>query len=87
MYTIGILIFARGMISGGLHGMPRRTFMAQATYYDPAWRLPGILTGVGGTLTPCRRIYLASIGVSSTRSIAAFGCSPRYSTHSFLSAR
>jgi cytochrome c oxidase subunit 1 len=50
IYTIGILVFARGMIDGGLHGMPRRTFMAAATYYDPAWRLPGMLTGVGGTL-------------------------------------
>jgi cytochrome c oxidase subunit I len=50
VYTIGILIFARGMISGGLAGMPRRTFMAEATYSSPAWRLPGILTGVGGTL-------------------------------------
>jgi cytochrome c oxidase subunit 1 len=49
-YAIGILIFARGMISGGLHGMPRRTFMAEATYYSPAWRLPGILTGIGGSL-------------------------------------
>jgi cytochrome c oxidase subunit 1 len=38
------------MISGGLHGMPRRTFMAEATYFQPEWRLPGILTGVGGTL-------------------------------------
>jgi cytochrome c oxidase subunit 1 len=50
VYTIGILVFARGMISGGLHGMPRRTFMAEATYFAPEWRLPGILTGVGGTL-------------------------------------
>ena len=50
VYTIGILIFARGMISGGLHGMPRRTFMAEATYYSSEWRLPGLLTGVGGTL-------------------------------------
>ncbi|HEX6107332.1 MAG TPA: cbb3-type cytochrome c oxidase subunit I [Gemmatimonadales bacterium] len=50
VYAIGILIFARGMISGGLHGMPRRTFMAEATYDNPAWRLPGILTGIGGTL-------------------------------------
>jgi cytochrome c oxidase subunit 1 len=50
VYAIGILIFARGMISGGLHGMPRRTFMAEATYFSPEWRLPGILTGVGGTL-------------------------------------
>src|SRR5690606_17564270 len=50
IYTIGILIFARGMISGGLEGMPRRTFMAQATYSSEAWKLPGILTGIGGTL-------------------------------------
>jgi cytochrome c oxidase subunit 1 len=49
-YTIGVLIFARGMISGGLAGMPRRTFIAEAAYSNPAWKLPGILTGVGGTL-------------------------------------
>ncbi|HEX6132448.1 MAG TPA: cbb3-type cytochrome c oxidase subunit I [Longimicrobiales bacterium] len=50
VYTIGVLIFARGMISGGLEGMPRRTFMAEAAYSSEAWRLPGILTGIGGTL-------------------------------------
>ncbi|MEX2571104.1 MAG: cbb3-type cytochrome c oxidase subunit I [Gemmatimonadota bacterium] len=50
IYAIGVLIFARGMISGGLEGMPRRTFMAEASYYSEAWRLPGILTGVGGTM-------------------------------------
>jgi cytochrome c oxidase subunit 1 len=50
MYTIGVLIFARGMISGGLAGMPRRTFIAEASYSNPAWALPGILTGIGGTL-------------------------------------
>jgi cytochrome c oxidase subunit 1 len=50
IYTIGVLVFARGMISGGLAGMPRRTFMAEATYSDPAWHLPGILTAVGGSL-------------------------------------
>jgi len=50
IYTIGVLIFARGMIDGGLHGMPRRTFMAEANYRSPAWELPGILTGIGGTM-------------------------------------
>ena len=29
--------------------MPRRTFMAEATYYSSEWRLPGLLTGVGAT--------------------------------------
>lgn len=50
VYTIGLLIFARGMISLGLEGMPRRTFRVEMPYDNPAWELGGILTGVGGTL-------------------------------------
>jgi cytochrome c oxidase subunit I len=50
IYTIGVLIFARGMISAGLEGMPRRIFRAQATYNNPLWDLGGALTGIGGTL-------------------------------------
>ncbi|MFQ5746888.1 MAG: cbb3-type cytochrome c oxidase subunit I [Gemmatimonadota bacterium] len=50
LYTIGVLVFARGMISGGLEGMPRRTYMLGATYGRDAWELSGILTGIGGTL-------------------------------------
>lgn len=50
LYTIGVLIFARGMISAGLEGMPRRIFRVQATYDSAAWDLGGMLTAVGGTL-------------------------------------
>jgi cytochrome c oxidase subunit 1 len=50
IYTIGVLIFARGMISAGLEGMPRRIYRAQATYNSEAWDLGGALTGIGGTL-------------------------------------
>jgi cytochrome c oxidase subunit 1 len=50
IYFAGVLIFARGMISGGLEGMPRRTMIAQAAYSKPGWALAGIVTGVGGTL-------------------------------------
>jgi cytochrome c oxidase subunit 1 len=50
IYTIGLLIFARGMISGGLQGMPRRTFIAEATYEAAGWKLAGTLTGIGGTV-------------------------------------
>ncbi len=50
IYTIGVLIFARGMISAGLEGMPRRIFRAQASYNNPSWDLGGMLTGIGGTL-------------------------------------
>jgi cytochrome c oxidase subunit I len=50
VYSIGLLIFARGMISAGLEGMPRRTFLAQSTYAVESWRLGGLLTGIGGTM-------------------------------------
>ncbi|HZD05355.1 MAG TPA: cbb3-type cytochrome c oxidase subunit I, partial [Longimicrobiales bacterium] len=52
LYAVGVLIMARGLISGGLHGMPRRTFFAEAAYRDSieGARLAGILTGIGGTL-------------------------------------
>lgn len=50
LYTIGVLIFSRGLISGGLEGMPRRTYMAEATYTGEGWELAGALTGIGGTM-------------------------------------
>ncbi len=50
IYGVGVLIFARGMISAGLEGMPRRIFRAEATYTNEAWGLSGALTGIGGTL-------------------------------------
>ena len=50
IYTIGVLIFARGMASAGLEGMPRRIYRAAATYSKDSWELGGILTGIGGTL-------------------------------------
>ncbi|HEU5087021.1 MAG TPA: cbb3-type cytochrome c oxidase subunit I, partial [Roseiflexaceae bacterium] len=50
VYTIGVLVFARGMIDAGLEGMPRRIYRAKAAYDNPAWDLGGILTGIGGTL-------------------------------------
>jgi cytochrome c oxidase subunit I len=50
IYVVGLMIFARGMISGGLAGMPRRTYLAQAPYVPDSWRFAGMLTGIGGTL-------------------------------------
>ena len=52
IYAVGVFVFARGMITGGLAGMPRRTFIAEAPYAaaEEGWRLSGIVTGVGGTL-------------------------------------
>lgn len=51
IYTIGVLIFARGLISGGLAGMPRRTAISLAPYAEPAgWKIAGIFVAVGGSL-------------------------------------
>ncbi|MFW5955122.1 MAG: cbb3-type cytochrome c oxidase subunit I [Rhodothermales bacterium] len=50
IYVIGVFIFARGMISAGLAGMPRRLYRAGAAYDSAAWDLGGALTGIGGTL-------------------------------------
>ncbi len=50
VYFVGVLIMARGLISGGLDGMPRRTHIMEANYSKPSWELAGLLTGFGGTL-------------------------------------
>jgi cytochrome c oxidase subunit 1 len=51
IYAVGVLVFARGMISGGLAGMPRRTAISLAPYAElPGWKIAGILTAIGGTL-------------------------------------
>jgi len=50
IYFVGVLVFARGMISGGLDGMPRRTALMDAPYSKPSWELAGMITGIGGTI-------------------------------------
>ena len=50
LYFFGVMIFSRGLMAGGMEGMPRRTDMAHATYGLAAWKIPGIMAGVGGSL-------------------------------------
>lgn len=50
LYTVGVLTFSRGLISGGLDGMPRRTMIMDAPYSKDSWALAGTLTGIGGTI-------------------------------------
>jgi len=50
VYFVGVLVMARGLISGGLDGMPRRTLIMEAPYEKASWELAGLLTGFGGTL-------------------------------------
>ncbi|GBD17401.1 Cytochrome c oxidase subunit 1 [bacterium HR26] len=49
LWAIGMLIFARGQIAGGLSGMPRRTAIGDAAYLDLfKWSLDNWLTAIGG---------------------------------------
>jgi cytochrome c oxidase subunit I len=50
LYFVGVLIFSRGMIAGGIAGMPRRTALSEASYGLPAWRIPGLMAAAGGTM-------------------------------------
>jgi cytochrome c oxidase subunit 1 len=50
VYAIGVLVMARGLISAGLEGMPRRLFRVEATYTNPEWNLGGALAGIGGSM-------------------------------------
>ncbi|MCA9846715.1 MAG: cbb3-type cytochrome c oxidase subunit I [Dehalococcoidia bacterium] len=48
LYFIGVLIFSRGQIQGGLDGMPRRTNIGFAGYETSQWDLANALTAIGG---------------------------------------
>lgn len=51
LWAIGVLVFARGQIAGGLAGMPRRTAIGDAAYLDLfTWSLDNWLTAIGGVL-------------------------------------
>ncbi len=50
LYFFGVMIFSHALEAGGVMGMPRRTDRVHASYRLAAWKIPGILTGVGGTL-------------------------------------
>lgn len=52
LWFIGVMIFARGQMWGGVEGVPRRTQLRDAPYYadHPSWEWPTIFTAVGGTI-------------------------------------
>ena len=50
LYFLGVLVFSRGQIQGGLDGMPRRTDIGAATYDTSAWDMANALTAIGGVM-------------------------------------
>jgi cytochrome c oxidase subunit I len=50
LWFIGMLIFSIALHELGLRGMPRRTMISQAAYFQPEWKALLLWVGVGGTL-------------------------------------
>jgi len=50
LYFIGVMVLSRGLVSAGLEGVPRRTFMAGANYSKESWHLAGLWTATGGMM-------------------------------------
>lgn len=52
LWFVGVLIFSRGQMHGGLNGMPRRTLISDSVYLDDhsSWDIANLLTGIGGTI-------------------------------------
>ncbi len=69
LYAIGVLVFARGQIAGGLNGMPRRTAIGAATYELSSWNLDNWLTAIGGILMTISGLlfFIVLIGTLLTR--------------------
>ena len=49
-WFVGMIFFSFGMHWLGLLGAPRRVPFSIAAYTDPTWKLPQILTGIGGSI-------------------------------------
>ena len=49
-WTIGMALFSYALHSLGLQGMPRRTWLAMATYGQPEWGDMTPLIGIGGSI-------------------------------------
>ena len=67
LWTGGMLIFSIALHELGLRGMPRRTMISQASYFQPEWAslLPWV--GVGGTLLfVSGALYLLNLALTVT---------------------
>ena len=47
---VGMAIFGNGMHRLGLLGAPRRTMLGVTQYFNPAWRVPTVMTAAGGVI-------------------------------------
>lgn len=79
IWFVGMLMFSTALHELGLRGMPRRTMISQAAYFQPEWKglLPWV--GVGGTLLFISGVlYLLNLLLTVTVSRAATAAVPAF---------
>jgi cytochrome c oxidase subunit 1 len=79
MWFVGMLIFSTALHELGLRGMPRRTMISQASYFQPEWSALLPWVGVGGTLLFVSGIlYLLNLLLTVTVSRAPAPAVPEF---------
>jgi cytochrome c oxidase subunit 1 len=79
MWFVGMLIFSTALHELGLRGMPRRTMISQASYFQPEWSALLPWVGVGGTLLFVSGIlYLLNLLLTVTVSPAPAPAVPEF---------
>jgi len=79
MWFIGMLVFSTVLHELGLRGMPRRTMISQAAYFQPEWKALLPWVGVGGTLLFISGVlYLLNLLLTVTVSRAPAAAVPAF---------
>src|SRR6185295_13519241 len=79
MWFVGMLIFSTALHELGLRGMPRRTMISQASYFQPEWSALLPWVGVGGTLLfVSGSLYLLNLLLTLTVSRAPAPAVPEF---------
>ena len=79
MWFVGMLIFSTALHELGLRGMPRRTMISQASYFQPEWSALLPWVGVGGALLFISGIlYLLNLVLTVTVSRAPAPAVPEF---------
>jgi len=78
-WFVGMLIFSTALHELGIRGMPRRTMISQASYFQPEWSALLPWVGVGGTLLFVSGIlYLLNLVLTVTVSRAPAPAVPEF---------
>jgi cytochrome c oxidase subunit 1 len=79
IWFVGMLIFSTALHELGLRGMPRRTMISQASYFQPEWSALLPWVGVGGALLFVSGIlYLLNLFLTVTVSRAPAAAVPEF---------